>query len=344
MKKIEFELEPFQKWMQSYFAEHQQAPDISEHKISNGAPFNKSVVLRNFPSYADACAACGIPSRSEKSDSLKKQLLEDLRKQVYQQRTTDRDKLRESGLKHDRSRYERLFGTWSNALLKAGVGPSQRYLLNYFAEYQGEEPLSYLQEKLGENGMWTQKQKQLIERMQECKGNAKEFRNRTNYNLIKKQFGYLSLIQIAAGYEPEGVFLKGNYRAIDGHECDSKEEMFLDNWLHKHGFPHEVHVRYPRTRMTCDFAVGDILLEYAGFAGTNLKSYRKKIERKIKYAQDNELKLIILYDLRKQTLAHLQAALSKAESETDIELTGNPLELSLRTRTSNRYEGYSQPL
>ena len=36
---------------------------------------------------------------------------------------------------------------------------------------------------------------------------------------------------------------------------------------------------------------------------------------------------------------HLKAAL--LESETDIELTGNPLELSIRTCTSNRCEGYN---
>ena len=36
---------------------------------------------------------------------------------------------------------------------------------------------------------------------------------------------------------------------------------------------------------------------------------------------------------------HLKAAL--LESETDIELTGNPLELSIRTYTSNRCEGYN---
>lgn len=135
--------------------------------------------------------------------------------------------------------------------------------------------------------------------------------------------------------------MKSKHQARDGHSCDSIEEKVLDNWLFENTFFHEVHKNYPGSRMVSDFLVDDVFLEYAGFAGTKLKSYETKMKRKIDLAKNKQLKLVILYDLRAETLERLQAALSKNESETDTELTGNPVELSLRTCTSVRYEGYS---
>lgn len=57
-------------------------------------------------------------------------------------------------------------------------------------------------------------------------------------------------------------------KAIDGHVCDSKGEMMLDNWLHENNIKHEIHPNIPSTRCFADFKVKheekDFYLEYDG--------------------------------------------------------------------------------
>lgn len=57
-----------------------------------------------------------------------------------------------------------------------------------------------------------------------------------------------------------------------------------------------------------------------------------------------KIKLIIVYDLTEITLMRLEAALLKNKSETDTELTGNPLELSIRTYDSDVHKGQPNQL
>ena len=281
MKKIDFQLEPFKEWMVDYYNKNQQAPDISEIKISNGAPFSKTVVLNNFKNYSDACNACGIPSRSQKSKDLKKKLLDELKMAVYKHRTTDRDYLRTTGDISDRSRYERLFGSWRESLILSGIGYNQRYLISMYDDYIGEEPIQFIKKKYQKNGMWNTNQLNILNILKENNGNLKILRNKVNFELIKKEFGYTNTAKIAAGFEATTMNMRKKWKAHDGHMCDSESEMILDNWLFKNNFHHEIHKSYPNSKMVSDFYVNNIYIEYAGLTKNwkHSKKYNQKITK-----------------------------------------------------------------
>lgn len=320
MKKIEFQLEPFKEWMVRYYHKNKQAPDLSEIKISNGAPFNKTVVLRNFNSYAEACNACGIPSRSEKSESLKKRLLEELRNAVLKHRTTDRDYLRKTNEISDRSRYERLFGSWKESLVQAGIGYNEKYLISMYDDYNGEDPINFIKNKYQENKEWNLNQLNILNILKENNGSLKALRNSVNFKVIKKEFGYTNTAKIAAGFEATTVSMKKQWKAKDGHLCDSKAEMELDNWLHENGFSHEIHKMYPNSRMVSDFYVNNIYIEYAGLTNSwkHSNKYNEKIERKVNHCKKYSLPIIIVENLNQESISKLRVALAKQQRKQTL--------------------------
>ena len=121
---------------------------------------------------------------------------------------------------------------------------------------------------------------------------------------LKREFGSLRVYRTyfgswnnairAAGFEPNVVLFSKKFIAQDGHVCDSFAEKIIDDWLFRRCIKHERNVPYGNTRMTSDFSVGNVRIEYFGLAGEK-RSYDAIIARKRKLCREAKLKLIELY-------------------------------------------------
>jgi hypothetical protein len=186
--------------------------------------------------------------------------------------------------------------------------------MNYFDDYNGIEPIDFIKYKFGENNKFTNKQLELIEKVKVIGNKPEGIRRHIRYNIIQDNFKYVSILLIASGFEPNIDYNTGRkYEANDGHLCDSKEEMELDNWLKLNNFNHEHHIRYPNSKLTCDFKINNIYIEYAGLidarAEVYYKKYKSTIERKIKIAETNNIKILIVNNLSEKEISNLRAAL-----------------------------------
>jgi len=120
----------------------------------------------------------------------------------------------------------------------------------------------------------------------------REFNN--TYKEYRKRFGRWNNSIKLAGFEPNPIIFSKKFIAKDGHLCDSYAEKIIDDWLIKHQISHKKNFPYQNTKMTADFSVGDIRIEYFGLSGEN-KLYDEIINRKRKFCQKNNLKLIEIY-------------------------------------------------
>lgn len=87
--------------------------------------------------------------------------------------------------------------------------------------------------------------------------------------------------------------------AKDGCFCRSLEEVRIDDWLFENGFAHEKEPNYPKHPLLnkrglkkADWKVNEILIEYAGLLSD--KSYKKRLEEKLKLAEIFQIQVIVL--------------------------------------------------
>lgn len=114
------------------------------------------------------------------------------------------------------------------------------------------------------------------------------------YEEYRQRFGSWNNAIKLAGFEPNRVIFSKKFVANDGHICDSFAEKIIDDWLDKNDIKHERNVPYANSKMTADFAIGNIRVEYFGLQGLN-KIYDEVIKRKQKICQEANLKLIEIY-------------------------------------------------
>jgi len=109
-------------------------------------------------------------------------------------------------------------------------------------------------------------------------------------------FGSWNKAIIAAGFEPNPVYFTKRARANDGHMCDSTIERLVDDWLFRHGIPHERNRYYPDSKMTADFYIQkcEVWIELFGLKGAH-KNYDRKHKRKLDIAHRKKLNFIALY-------------------------------------------------
>ncbi len=114
------------------------------------------------------------------------------------------------------------------------------------------------------------------------------------YEEYKLRFGsWNNAIQIA-GFDPNPVVYSKKFVAKDGHMCDSFVEKIIDDWLLRNRIVHERNFPYAGTKMTADFTVGKLRIEYFGLAGEN-EAYDKTIHRKRDFCVREGLKLFEIY-------------------------------------------------
>jgi len=114
------------------------------------------------------------------------------------------------------------------------------------------------------------------------------------YRKARDVFGTWNKAIEIAGYEPNPVMFAKRYVARDGHQCDSLAEKIVDEWFYSKGIPHERSTPYPEGyKLTCDFVVNNIFIEFFGLKG-ELKEYDRLVKLKRKLSRKYKFKLIEL--------------------------------------------------
>lgn len=109
-------------------------------------------------------------------------------------------------------------------------------------------------------------------------------------------FGSWNKAIVAAGFQPNPEYFTKRTCANDGHMCDSTIERLVDDWLFRHGIPHERNRYYPDSKMTADFYIRkcEVWIELFGLKGAH-KNYDRKHKRKLDIAHRKKLNFIALY-------------------------------------------------
>lgn len=105
--------------------------------------------------------------------------------------------------------------------------------------------------------------------------------------------------------------LRPERTAADGHRCDCIEEEIIDDWLWRHGIPHERPAYYPRSQGTgpparADWAVGGALVEHWSQEGERRYDARSETKRSIAKASG-----VRLIEIHPEELTDLDAALTE---------------------------------
>ncbi|MBI6116141.1 hypothetical protein [Salegentibacter maritimus] len=122
-------------------------------------------------------------------------------------------------------------------------------------------------------------------------------------SVLKKKFGSWFKALVASNILPKGVLESSRgVRCIakSGNECNSLDEMFIDNWLFANNVISIKEPLYPKHpiynktgRRRADWRVGDYYIEYFGLKGE--EAYDKKTKEKLLLADDLNLELISLF-------------------------------------------------
>ena len=112
------------------------------------------------------------------------------------------------------------------------------------------------------------------------------------YSKARDVFGTWNKAIEAAGFQANPVMFSKKYIARDGHACDSLAEKIIDEWFRSKGIVHERSVPYPEfKKMTCDFVVNNIFIEFFGLKG-ELKEYDRLVKLKRRLSRKYKLKLV----------------------------------------------------
>ena len=114
------------------------------------------------------------------------------------------------------------------------------------------------------------------------------------YRVYQKRFGSWNNAIRAAGLEPNMVIFSKKFGARDGHMCDSFAEKIIDDYLSEASIVHKRNAYYGNTKMSADFLVKDIRIEYFGLAGVK-EDYDENIERKRLESKKCDYKLLEIY-------------------------------------------------
>ncbi|MBI2620752.1 hypothetical protein HYW61_00820 [candidate division WWE3 bacterium] len=115
------------------------------------------------------------------------------------------------------------------------------------------------------------------------------------YQLARKGFGTWNDAIRAAGFDPNPVMFANKHMAKDGHKCDSLAERIVDDWLYSKGINHQINVCYPgQKKLTADFVVGNVWIEYFGLAG-QLITYDVCMKKKFGLSKKLGFKLVQVF-------------------------------------------------
>lgn len=122
-------------------------------------------------------------------------------------------------------------------------------------------------------------------------------------SIVNRKFGSWFKALVESEVLPNGILeTPRGYRciSINGNECNSLDEMFVDNWLFQNNITAIKEPIYPKHpiynklgRRRADWKVNDYYIEYFGLKGE--EEYDKKTKEKLLLAKDLGLKLISIF-------------------------------------------------
>lgn len=142
-------------------------------------------------------------------------------------------------------------------------------------------------------------------------------KNMHSFGQYKCIFGSYFKALVEAGILDEGTRSEGRGTrciALDGHECHSLAEQYIDNWLFHNNIPHVREPIYPKTGFRADWKVGKYFIEYWGLKGQ--EDYDEKIDTKRKIAKNNNISLI---EISHSDLPKINTILKKLKDEYGTE-------------------------
>ena len=169
----------------------------------------------------------------------------------------------------------RQFGNWNNLLKEIGMELSMpkwtddelRHFLLEFYKTDGRVPIQ--EDFCGDNG-------------------------KPHYSAYYVHFGSWTNALKSVGFKKETSVYISNC----GHKCYSVMEQYVCNYLHKNNIEHmkevfyPLHIFNPNKKMRCDWVINGVYIELCGLI--RREEYRKKMLRKEKILQDNNLPYLFL--------------------------------------------------
>lgn len=296
------------EFIHKYYKENGYTPKLSDWKVKNGFPCNKEKLLKICGKYNDLINLLGYETYTYgKRRYNKYELLKELKETVLTYRSVDYKILKANkNLKH-RDTYTNVFGSFRKALRECGITNNEIYLLKMYDDYEMEDPKEFIINKIFNNNIPNEANKLIAEGKKLIADGVKpireEFNKKISIRKIYKYFIRFPIFIIMCDAECS-LSNKQQYKANDGHLCDSYGESIIDDLLCSYGIKHEVHCSYPNSNLVSDFKVNNVFIEYTGYSHHNehSKKYIKQLERKRKLAKDNNLIILEVNDTHTKTL------------------------------------------
>jgi len=141
--------------------------------------------------------------------------------------------------------------------------------------------------------------------------------SKPQFSRIIDHFGSWLALLLEAGILEDGTrkMPRGTQcLARDGHVCLSIAEKMIDDLLTEMGISHEKEVKYPNSKLRCNFFANSVYIEYFGLTGN--AEYDDKTKEKLSLGKRLRIKMLALYpedviqysDLRKKLAKHLLAS------------------------------------
>ena len=306
------------EFIQQYYSKNRVVPCLNEWKQKNAFPCNKQFLTNNYI-YNDLVAEAGFKTYTYGQRHYNEdKLLQDIRRAIIESRNFNIYQLHDEFeyIKH-RDVYANLFGNFENVLIAAGIENRHKILIKRFPEYRLEDPIDFLKKKFGNKGEFTPEQRELILTIQEAaKGGdlrREVMGKKISLHRCKRLFETYTIALIAANLNPAKA-MRARMVAEDGHICDSYGEMLVDNILNNLNIEHNIHKRYPGSRLICDFYINDnIYIEYIEFS--QVKSdyirgrYLEKLHEKRSIVEEIGGKLITIDKVDDSTTKFLKTAI-----------------------------------
>lgn len=304
-------------FIDDYYKKYGTTPRLKDFVKKNGFPCNKETLLKKIGNYNDFIERCGYKTyKYGQRHYNEKELLEELKRAVLQHRSVDFNFIRkDNNLKH-RDIYTRVFGSVRDALNLLGIGNNEIWLLKQYSDYSLSDPILFLDEKLKLN-----KNEEYYQLLEEAE-NLKKANIPLTRDIVAQKMSIRKIYRIFGNFN-NFIILSGNtvnlgnrnfIKANDGHVCDSYEEKIVDDMLSEMNIAHEVHQRYPDSKLISDFKIENIYVECTGYSRnkTNKKhdKYVKTIEDKIRLCKKLKCKIIIIENPARISKKQLAEALA----------------------------------
>jgi len=274
-----------------------RAPTMKEYREAGG-PYSDKLVVARFVSWNGALARIGREPNRQATPQ-KRVLRAKLRSLARRLgRSPQAQDLRNHPDMPSFNAYQKRYGDWFSALEDADLDTSE--CRGRFDRMSNELLLDALRELARRLGRTPDSK--IVNHLDGFPG----------MGLYKARFGSWS----AALEASKLPFVRKTQKATDGHLCDSRGEVFVDNFLSGRGIEHDLHPLYPPHKtlnpdksFVADWRLTEdgSLVEYFGM--TNVDWYDEKRKKKVALAKALKLTLIEILpdDLTTDRLAELFA-------------------------------------